>query len=145
MGFAFPFASVLAVRRRREEAEERSLAQLSSELEATRQALHRVDIELRRLADERIAEPPRSMRATDLHESYARLSVFAQGRSEMLTRITDLSARLQAQQQIYLLARRGRELLENLETAQRSIYLAGLTRQETKRNEDAFLSRYLRD
>lgn len=145
MAFAFRLAAVLAVRRRREESEERSLAQLSSELEAARQAVHRIDIELRRLADERNAEPPRSMQATDLHERYARFSLFEQGRSEMLTRIADLSGRLKAQQQLYLVARRDRELLESLETAQRSTYLATLARQETKRNEDAFLARYLRD
>ncbi len=145
MGFHFTLASVLAVRHRREQAEERSLAQISSELETARQAIHRINMELRRLAMERNAEPPRSMQATDLHERYGRLSLFEQGRQETLTRIADLSARREAQQQIYLLARRDRELLENLQTAQRSVYAAGLARQENKRNEDAFLARYLRD
>ena len=145
MPFVFSLAALLSVRRRREEAEERHLAQLSADLATARQTLHRIETELRRLADEHAAAAPRTVQATHLHERYARLSLLEQGRSEVSTHVHDLTERFAAQQQAYLRARCDRELLEELETTQRATYAAGLLRQETKRNDDAFLNRYLRN
>lgn len=145
MAFVFTLAAVLSLRRRREEAEERLLGQLAADRETARQTLQRIETELRRLAAERAAEPPRLLQATDLHERYARLSLLEHGRTEVLNHLQDLTQRFTAQQQAYLRARRDRELLEELETAQRATYAAGLLRQETKRNDDAFLNRYLRN
>ncbi len=144
MAFVFSLAAVLSLRRRREEAEERHLAQLATDRETARQTLDRIEAELRRLAAERAAEPPRLLQATDLYERYARLALLEHGRNEVLTHAQDLTQRFTTQQQAYLHARRDRELLEELETAQRATYAAGLLRQETKRNDDAFLNRYLR-
>ena len=145
MAFIFTLAAVLSLRRRREEAEERHLAQLSTDLATARQTLHRIEAELRRLAAERAAEPPRTVQATHLHERYARLSLLEHGRAEVSSHLQDLTRRFAAQQQAYLRARRDREVLEELETAQRARYAAGLLRQETKRNDDAFLNRFLRN
>ena len=144
MAFVFSLAAVLAVRRRREEAEERALAQTVSEISIAGQALRRIEGEVDRLAVEHALEAPRRRPATDLHERYARIALLQHAQSDARAYMAELTARREAQQQSYLEARRERELLEKMEATQRAAWAGRLARVETRNNEDIFLARSLR-
>ena len=144
MAFVFSLAAVLALRQQREQQEERALTAVLHELAAARETVGRIEGELRRVRAEHAQIAPQSLQAVALHERYARIHVLEQGRQEMLARVAELGVRREAQQQIYLTARRDRDLLDDLRTRQRAAFAVEATRSEQKRMDDLFLARRLR-
>ncbi len=144
MPFAFSLAAVLAFRQQREAAEERALTALLHQLAAAHETFGRIEVELRNIRSMHAQSSPERLQAVALHERYARLAVLEQGRAEMLQHIAALTTQRDAQQQLYLAARRDRELLDELEAKQRAGFATEALRREAKRMDDLFLARRLR-
>lgn len=144
MAFAFSLAAVLALRQQREQQEERALTAVLHELAAGRDTVGRIEGELSRVRAEIAQMAPQSLQAVSLHERYARVRVLEEGLLEMRARLAELEARRDAQQQIYLAARRDRDLLDELESRQRLSFTTEANRREQKRMDDLFLARRLR-
>jgi len=144
MAFAFSLAAVLALRQQREQQEERALTAVLHELAAGRDTVGRIEGELSRVRAEIAQMAPQSLQAVSLHERYARVRVLEKGLLEMRARLAELEARRDAQQQIYLAARRDRDLLDELESRQRLSFTTEANRREQKRMDDLFLARRLR-
>lgn len=144
MAFVFSLAAVLALRQQREQQEERAFTAVLHELAAARETIGRIESELGRLHADHAQSGPQRLQAVSLHERYARIHVLEQGRAEMLARIAAIDAQRDAQQQIYLAARRDRDLLDELEGRQRASFALEASRREQKRMDDLFLARRLR-
>lgn len=141
MGFRFSLAAVLLVRREREAAEERLLGAAERALAGARGQLEAVRGELRRLAEERAGEGSRLLQGVALHEQYARLAVLDAARAELERQVAEMEARRDGRRLAYVMARRDRELLEELEASQRESFVAAAMMREQKRSDDLFLSR----
>lgn len=144
MAFVFSLAAVLAIRQQTEQQQERLLTAILHELAAARDTVHRIEDELRKVRTDRVHAAPQNLQAVSLHERYARIRVLEEGHTEMLARVAEMEARRNAQQQIYLAARRDRDLLEELESRQRASFAVEASRREQKRMDDLFLARRLR-
>ena len=144
MAFVFSLAAVLALRQQREQQEERALTAILHELAAGRDTIQRIEDELRRLHADYAQSGPQQLQAVSLHERYARIHVLEQGRDELLARLAEIDTRRNAQQQIYLAARRDRDLLDELKTRQRASFAVEASRREQKQMDDLFLARRLR-
>lgn len=133
--------AVLLVRRERETAEERLLGAAERELAGVRAQRDAVGGELRRMAEERGGEGSRVLQGVSLHEQYARLAVLGAARVELDGQVEALEMRRDARRLAYVVARRDRELMEEMEASQRASFVAGATVREQKRSDDLFLSR----
>lgn len=145
MPFRFSLAAVQVVRKQREQQEERALTGLLQEIQLSRQALHRIEDELHQAVTHYLNAAPQVIQGTKLHEHYARLQLLRQAQSEMLSHLSDLAVRRDQQQALYLVARRDRELIDELKTKQHASFHTAMLRQEGKRNDDLFLARRLRN
>ena len=145
MPFAFSLAAVLSVRRQREAVEERKLGAISRELDQTHTHLARVRSELGSASARRSSGHIELRQGVSLHEQYARIVLLQQAIVEFKSSLAEISARRSTQQQIYLVARRDRELLEELEQRQRANFNAEALRQEQRRQDDLYLARRLRN
>ena len=144
MAFRFSLGAVLLVRRQREEAEERRLGVVTRELEQTKANLDRVRVELKSAAAERALGAPEVLQGVVLHARYARSVMLQHALVELEANVAQTTVRQTAQQQVYVAARRDRELLEEMEHRQKTLYTAEAQRREQRRNDDLFLAQHLR-
>ncbi len=144
MGFVFSLAAVLTVRRQREEMEERRLGAVALEHARAKQNLERIRGELASASAQRAVARPELVQGTSIHERYARVVLLQQALIELERVVAEIGMRRDAQQRIYVAARRDRELLEELEERQRLLFYADATRREQRRHDDLYLARRLR-
>ncbi len=146
MGYRFPLAAVLQVRKLALEHEERTLTRILGELAQLRAALVRAETDLCQGGSARYqAFSQLPLPAMHLHASYAAetdLREHIRRINQQLTAFEEL--RLQ-QIAIYQDAYRRREVLASLEKAGHEAWRLAEARAEAKRSDDAFLARIGQD
>jgi flagellar export protein FliJ len=142
MPFIFSLQTLLRLREIREEAELQTLRGLAAQVFATRaeaQALDTLAAEQRRaLCRAALA----GVSGAELHFGTRRESAQLERRQALARKLADLENSLQAQQAIYLAARREREVLTTLRTEQRSAYQREQDRREQSTLDALFLLRF---
>jgi hypothetical protein len=135
---------VLAMRRRKEEAEELTLASLGQQIQQARMVAERLQEELISVTASRLEEVHRLLDGMHHQCSEAHHRQMQKQHSEALSQIAKLEQMRVEQMAIYLTARRGREVISELRGRRMSAYQADLCVREQKRSEDLFLSRRAR-
>jgi hypothetical protein len=135
---------VLAVRRLKEDAEERILAALGRQIQQAMTEVERLEAELVSIKALRLEEVHCLLSGIDHQRSEARHRQVKEGRLEALSQIETLETMRLGQMETYLAARCGREVISELLEQRMSAYQADLGAREQKRNEDLFLSRRAR-
>ncbi len=140
----FSLAAVLALRQRREEAEERILAALGAQRQEVEKTLLRVAHELRLWNQARASDIGSVHSGAMQQASYARYEVLCVAQSQLQEQLRSLEAQRLLQQQVYLAARSGRKMLTELQTQQRDTWEADMQRREAQRLNDLFNARRTR-
>jgi flagellar export protein FliJ len=135
---------VLAVRRLKEETEERTLAALGQQIQQATIEAERLGAELASVTASRLEEVNCLLNGVHHQRSDARYRQVQKQHSEALSRVANLEKMRVEQMVIYLAARCGREVISELRERRTSAYQADLRMREQKRNDDLFLSRRAR-
>jgi len=135
---------VLAVRRLKEEAEERTLAALRQQIQQAAAEAERLQAELASVTASRLEEVHCLLDGGHYQRSDARYRQAQAQRSDALSQIAKLEKMRVEQMVIYLAARCGREVISELQEQRMAAYQADLRVREQKRNEELFLSRRAR-
>lgn len=135
---------VLAVRRRKEEAEERVLAALGQQIQQAIAEAERLQAELASVTASRLEDVDRLLNGIHHQHSEARYRQLQQQRSEALSQRVKLEQMRISQMVTYLAARRDREVISELQQRRMAAYQAELRVREQKRSEDLFLARRAR-
>ncbi len=143
MGFVFALRAVLTVRRQREEAAERALAEEMRELAEARRAMEWVRGEVERAAAERDGAAAGAVPALEMRERYARKELLEAAQGETRVRLERAEERAKSLRESYLAARREREVMEEMEARQRTFHDLEALRREAKRTDDLLLGRRL--
>ena len=142
MAFKFSLATVLQVRKIREEREERMLQQIQFEINQALGVLAQVDTALERSNLSRRDVVLQNQEGRDVHESYGELAALKQNRSEIeahLAKLNDLRLR---QLKIVETARGDREMLTDMRNDQLDAYRSGTAKREQKVLDDNFGARF---
>lgn len=132
---------VLALRKRKEEAEERKLIAVNQQIQQLIAREKRVGQELARLALTRSNELTQLSDGLHHQEREGKFRQLQQARAEVIADRNRLQGIQANQMALYLAARRGRQVMSELEEHRGSIYKAELAAREQKLIEDMFLSR----
>jgi hypothetical protein len=135
---------VLAVRRRKEEAEERALAALNQQIQRAEAEAERLQTEIAAVGTSRREEIQQLLNGAHHQHSEARYTHLLQQCSMALAEAKRLDGLRVDQMAAYLAAKCGREVISELQERRTSAYQADLQGREQKRNEDLFLARRAR-
>jgi len=134
---------VLAVRRRREEVEERALMTIGQEILWTRMDRDQLQSELAEIKRSRFREIQSVTLAVHHQSKDARNRDLQQQCIELDAKLRRLKQLHVQQMAVYMAARRSRELVGELEEQNNAAYRADRALREQKWDEDMFLARRL--
>lgn len=134
--------AVMALRRRKEECEERMLADIHRDIRRETSDLERLDNQLGLIGEARRSQPTYLACGVDHHRLDSTYRELLQHRAEVLSRIQGLIERRTRQMNQYLAARREREVISDLEQRRTRAHKAEMTSRETRQSEDLFLARF---
>ena len=137
----FPLAAVLAVREQKEEAEERALGAIGVRIAEVRAGIARIDSELLRHRDVRVAEIATLHSAAHHLATASRWRMLGEARTQLLNQCKQLDLQRSEQMTRYLVARGDREMLTELQNKQREAWNAEVENREAKRVADLFAGR----
>jgi flagellar export protein FliJ len=142
MAFVFPFQTLLRLREINEETELQNLRALATQLSAARAELAALETLAAEQRRELCRVALQGLSAAELHFGARREFAQRQRRSALLGKLAELEKFWQAQQAVYLEARREREILSTLRAAQRAAYVRELERREQRALDALFLLRF---
>lgn len=142
MSFKFSLATVLQVRKIREEREERMLQQIQYELNQAKNVLEQVDAALERTNSKRRDVLHQMQAGHDVHGSYGEIAALKQNRSDILAHMEKLNELRLRQVKVLESARADREMLTDMRDDQRDAYQAGMTKREQKALDDNFGAKF---
>ena len=142
MAFKFSLATVLQVRKIREEREERMLQQIQFEINQALAVLAQVDTALERSNLNRREVVFQNQEGRDVHGSYGELAALKQNRSEIQTHLEKLNELRLRQLKMVEAARADREMLTDMQDNQLDAYRMGITKREQKALDDNFGARF---
>ncbi len=137
----FPLEAVLKVRENAELREERVLSQILAQINETRLAMERIDIDLAGTFAARQSEVQHPLLASHLHSSYARRALLEQARKDLDAQISQWLHLRDRQMSIYQAARRDREMITDLRDQHRRNQERELARKEQNALDETFLAR----
>ncbi len=144
MAHRFPLAAVLALRQRKEEQEERALAAIATQRGQVQATLERVRHELGQEANVRAGEVGTARNGATHQVSYARYKLLSEAQQQLLIQLETLQTRRLEQQEVYVAARGGREMLTTLQQKGQSAWEAEQERRDQRRLDDLFTARHAR-
>lgn len=133
---------VLAVRRRKEQAEELLLAEQCERIEKARARTKLLELELASIGAARLQEVSQVVSGAHYVQIEAQYNRVIQQRSEAESQIEALERMRSEQVKNYAAALCARQIVSELRDRRKAAYDAELLRREQKRNEDLFLARY---
>ena len=141
MAFKFSLATVLQVRKIREEREERMLQQIQFEISQATNVLAQVDEALDRSNGKRRDVVFQNQEGRDVHGSYGELAALKQNRSEIVTHLEKLNDLRLRQIKVLQGAQSDREMLTDMRDNQQDAYRAATSKREQKALDDNFGAR----
>lgn len=144
MGRPFPLIAVLRLREQKEQAEERALLVISADLQQIRDALTRVEQEMKRFGDVRQQLTQGVIRAAQHQMLALQWRSLLEADAQLRSRLQSLETSRAAQQQCLLVARRNREMLSELSKQHHHRAEEEANRTERKRIDDFFSARSAR-
>lgn len=140
----FTLSAVLRVRERKQEQEERTLADLGMQRRNLTETLRRVDEQLAQWTGKREQEIGSVCNAATQQASYAYYKALSEGRVQLLEQLRLLETRWQEQRRLYLAARSDRQMLAQLKEQQRIEWEIDCERRDTRVISDLFAARRFR-
>jgi hypothetical protein len=140
-----PFQVIVGIRRRNEELEERKLAAILSKQRELHEEFARIRAELHRVTVGRVEQVALVCSATIHQQSAAGLSALLRRHDDVASHMKMLEDLRADQMQAYLSARRGRELIEELDRRRAEAHNDDMRVREQRRDEELFLMRRDRD
>lgn len=140
-----PFQVVLGIRLRSEEIEERKLAAILSKQREAHEELNRIRAVLGRMTSTRLDQIALVSSATTHQQSSAELNALLRRHEDVTSGMKLLEERRTNQMQVYLSARRERELAEELDRRRVEAHNNDVRVREQRRDEELFLMRRDRD
>lgn len=141
MGFQFPLATVLRVRRIVEEREERLLQQILLEISQTLEKLEQIRKQIVQSDSSQRANILKPSIAYQLHAAYGEKQELKQSREDLEEKIQKLEQLRERQLVAYEAARRNREMLTDMRQEQRTVYDSDLAKREQKALDDNYIAR----
>jgi flagellar export protein FliJ len=141
MAFSFSLATVLRVRRIAEEREERLLQQIQQEIANTHQAIDQTDAAMADSNAFRHSQIDKAYKAATVLLSYEEIRLIQQRRAGLYEQLSKLESLKESQFNIYLAARRGREMLISIRDDLRGRYDSEMSRHEQRALDDIYAAR----
>jgi flagellar export protein FliJ len=144
MAFEFSLASVLRFREMIEEREEVTLQKLLAEISQLSDAIERIDAQLAQTYASRLVDIFKPTIGLDLQASYGEVKNLKQRRQELEVQIQKLEQAQATQLNVYMAARRNREILSDMREKTRNEYRSNVIKREQKGLDDDFAARQSR-
>lgn len=138
------FQVVLSLRRRKEDAAERTLAEALANLQRAQLLLATLEDDLRRTRCTSLGETGELLHVMELQQRHQRIRHLEQACGQATQALAEQQAAVTREQQTYLEAHREREVVDALLKQQATAEQAKQNRRDVKVSEDLFLGRLIR-
>lgn len=136
---------VLGLRRQKEDAEERRLTEILREKAELQEQIERIVAELQQITALRLLQMEQVQNGLSYQESDTAMTNLSQWRADILARIRELEGRRVQQICLYAVARKEREVIEEVQGKREALRERASRVREQKRIEELFLARRVRD
>jgi flagellar export protein FliJ len=144
MAFKFSLATVLRLREIAEEREERLLMQIRQQMAQSQQELAELDARSVAVIAQRESELTNQIPATELQDSYMRISMLEERKKIVRERLAKLETLRIQQMKIYETAHRDKEVIEQIREEKLELFQREQVRREQRDMDDNFAARKAR-
>jgi flagellar export protein FliJ len=144
MPFRFSLDAVLTYRQTIEQRESLALDRIVYEMANLKRQLREAEESSATQIRGRDSELAAGVQSASLRDTYEQLRALERLRESIAKRLQELEGKREKQQKVYELARQKREILDQLRTERRNLYMRQQTKKQQAMLDDLFLAKHIR-